>query len=311
MEILEVSPQIFDATFPKPSHVFNTGKFNELNASRFEVVYYLLFKDSKTRLGIAFGLKDNVLLSPFSAPYGGFENVSSDIKLYQIDAALEALSQWAENKGIVGIRILPPSTFYTPDFSAKMTNCLYRAGFTTQNIELNYYFQTDNFSDSYSQTIWYNAKKNLNKSLSYGLTFEKLAAENGSVAHAIIGQNRSERGFPMRLTWEQLETTSVVIPVDYFLVKDADTPIASAIIYHVAPSIVRVVYWGDLPKYSDFKTMNFLSYNVFKYYKEQGIKTIDIGHSTVDSIPNNGLCEFKEGIGCSIDLLTEYYKSLV
>jgi hypothetical protein len=311
VEILEVTPQIFDATFPEPTHVFNSGAFNELNASRFEAVYYLLFKDSKTRLGIVFGLRDKVLLSPFSAPYGGFENVNSDIKLYQIDAALEALFQWSTSKGFVGLRILPPSSFYTPDFSAKMTNCLFRAGFTTQNIELNYYFHTNNFTDSYSQTIWYNAKKNLNKSLSFGLTFEKLPAEHGSIAHSIIVQNRSERGFPMRLTWEQLEATSAVIAVDYFLVKSADNTIASAIIYHVAPAIVRVVYWGDLPQYSDFKTMNFLSYNVFKYYKEQGIKTIDIGHSTVDSVPNNGLCEFKEGIGCSIDLLNEYYKSLV
>ena len=311
MEILEVSPETFDTTFPKPSHVFNSGAFNELNASRFESVYYLLFKDSKIRLGIVFGLRDNVLLSPFSAPYGGFENVSSDVKLYQIDAAIEALFQWSRTKGFNGLRIVPPSPFYTPDFSAKMTNCLFRAGFIMQNVELNYYYQTEHFTDSYPKTIWYNAKKNLNKSLSFGLTFEKLAAENGSIAHSIIVQNRSERGFPMRLSWDQLKATSAVIPVDYFLVKHADTTIASAIIYHSAPSIVRVVYWGDLPKYSDFKTMNFLSYNVFKYYKEQGIKTIDIGHSTVDSVPNNGLCEFKEGIGCSIDLLNEYYKSLV
>jgi len=311
MEILEVSPQTFDTTFPEPSHVFNSGAFTELNASRFESVYYLLFKDAKIRLGIVFGLKDKVLLSPFSAPYGGFESVNSEIKLYQIDAALQALLVWSKVKGVAGIRILPPSSFYTPDFSAKITNCLYRADFTTKNIELNYYYQTDNFSDSYAQTIWYNAKKNLNKSLSLGLTFEKITAEHGSVAHAVIVQNRSERGFPMRLTWEQLEKTATVISVDYFLVKSGAISIASAIIYHVAPSVVRVVYWGDLPEFSELKTMNFLSYNVFKYYKEIGIKTIDIGHSTVDSVPNHGLCEFKEGIGCSIDLLTEYYKSLV
>ena len=56
--------------------------------------------------------------------------------------------------------------------------------------------------------------------------------------------------------------------------------------------------------------MNFLSFHVFSYYKNKGIRVIDIGHSTVDSVPNHGLCEFKESIGCSIGLLYEFYKKL-
>jgi hypothetical protein len=56
--------------------------------------------------------------------------------------------------------------------------------------------------------------------------------------------------------------------------------------------------------------MNFLSYKIFEYYQSTGIPYIDIGHSTVDSVPNNGLCEFKESIGCSLGLLYEYYKKL-
>ena len=46
--------------------------------------------------------------------------------------------------------------------------------------------------------------------------------------------------------------------------------------------------------------MNFLAYHVFNFYKKNGIKVIDIGPSTENSIPNHGLCEFKESIGCDI-----------
>ena len=126
----------------------------------------------------------------------------------------------------------------------------------------------------------------------------------------MIAQNRNERGFPLRLSWEQLEATSTVIPIDFFLVKHATHTLGAAIVFHVAPSIVRIVYWGDLPEFSEYKTMNFLSFQVFSYYKKQDIRMIDIGHSTVDSVPNNGLCEFKESIGCSIGLLYEFYKEL-
>lgn len=310
MEILEVTPEVFDATFPNPIHIFNSGTFSKLNESRFETVYYLIFKDTKTRLGIILGWKDQILLSPFSATFGGFEFVSEEVKLYQIDAAIQSLLDWASVKKYIGIKIIPPPFFYKEDFLTKVTNCMYRAGFETQNMELNYHFETANFSDNYQQNIWYNAKKNLKKANSFGLVFEKLDANQGKLAYDIIAQNRSERGFPLRLTWEQLENTNAVIPMDFFLVKTTKETIGAAIVYHIAPSVVRIIYWGDLPKFSEYKTMNFLSYHLFSYYKEQGIKMIDIGHSTVDSVPNNGLCEFKESIGCSISLLYEFYKKL-
>ena len=62
--------------------------------------------------------------------------------------------------------------------------------------------------------------------------------------------------------------------------------------------------------FSEFKTMNFLSYEVFKYYKENGIKVVDIGPSTEDSIPNHGLCEFKESIGCDLSPKYSFYKKI-
>lgn len=310
MEILEVTPEFFDETFPKPNHIFNSGAFSKLNESRFEKLYYLIFRDTKIRLGIIFGLRDKVLLSPFSASFGGFEFASADIKLYQINSALESLFVWTSSNKFIGIKIILPPFFYKEDFLAKMTNCIYRSGFETKNIELNYHFQTDTLTDNYEQTIWYNAKKNLKKANSFGLLFEKLEDRQGKKAYDIIAQNRSERGFPLRLTWEQVLGTSRVISMDFFLVKTVKEIVGAAITYQMAPGIVRVIYWGDLPEFSEYKTMNFLSFQLFNYYKEQGIKMIDIGHSTVDSVPNNGLCEFKESIGCSVGLLYEFYKKI-
>ena len=163
MEILEVTSEVFDITFPNPNHIFNSGAFSKLNEARFETVYYLIFKDTKTRLGIILGLKDKILLSPFSATFGGFEFVCEDIKLYQIDTALQSLFKWASAKKCIGIKIIPPPFYYKEDFLNKVTNCMYRAGFETQNMELNYHFQTANLSENYEQDIWYNAKKNLKK----------------------------------------------------------------------------------------------------------------------------------------------------
>lgn len=310
MEILEVDANQYAEIFSKPYHFFNAAAFNNINAYKCEQVFYLIFKDTKVRLGIIFGQRNNKLVSPFSAPFGGFLATSEDVKLNQIDAALEALTAWAAAKKIEGMRIVSPSFFYNENFLNKVYNCLYRAGFESSNIELNYQFPTQKFNENYQTNLWYNARKNLKRAFQANLTFEKLADENSKQAYDIIAQNRKERGFPLRMTWEQVLETTTVMTADFFLVKKEETPIAAAVVFHVADQIVQVIYWGDLPQYAEYKTMNFLSFQVFQYYKQQGIAMIDIGPSTEDSVPNHGLCEFKESIGCDISIKTEFYKKL-
>ena len=55
--------------------------------------------------------------------------------------------------------------------------------------------------------------------------------------------------------------------------------------------------------------INFLAYQLIQYYTKKGIKILDIGISTEDGIPNYGLCDFKESIGCFLSskiIFTEY-----
>ncbi|NHM06461.1 hypothetical protein G4D82_04450 [Flavobacterium sp. CYK-4] len=310
MEILEVNAAQYADYFPNPKQVFNSAAFNALNSYKCEQVFYLVFKDTKVRLGIIFGLRANKIVSPFSAPFGGFEAANDEVRLQQIDAAIETLIQWATEKKFEGIRIVSPSFFYRENFLNKIYNCLYRSGFQTSNIELNYQFPTRKFTENYASEIWYNAKKNLKRAQQAGLVFEELTSENAKLAYDVIAQNRSERGFPLRMTWEQVQETLQVVKADFFLVKREQMATAAAVVFHVAEAIVQVIYWGDLPAYAEHKTMNFLSFEVFKYYKQQGIQIIDIGPSTEDSVPNYGLCEFKESIGCEISIKTEFYKPL-
>ena len=61
-------------------------------------------------------------------------------------------------------------------------------------------------------------------------------------------------------------------------------------------------YSSNLQRIAALKILNFLSYQIFNFYKKQVIKVVDIGSNTENSIPNYnyGLCEFKESIGCSV-----------
>lgn len=309
MELISVSNQEYSDLVPSTIHIFNSVEFSEFNKDKVDEVYYLIFKDSKIRLSLVVGIKDKMVKSPFSAPFGGFNFVSDDIKLFQIQEALIALDNWMVEKCFQNIMITLPPFFYNQNYLTKLSNSLLLARYSIHYQDINYQFQTIKADEEYQNLIWKNARKNLKKSNTFNLAFEKLENKRGETAYEAIRINRMEKNIPLRMTWDQVRETSKLIPTDFFVVKSEELILAGAIVFYVTPEIVQVIYWGDLPAYSEYKTMNYLSYNIFIYYKKLGVKYVDIGISTEFSVPNHGLCEFKESIGCDLSLKFTFFKS--
>jgi hypothetical protein len=308
MEIVEVDSNTFTDFFPKPYFAYSSGIFALLNQDKAEKVFYLVFKDSKTRLGIVVGLIDNSFFSPFSAPFGGLVYLRDDIKIGMLDSAIQLLLTWARGKNVKTVNITLPPTLYNETFISKQMNSLFTNKFVISNIDLNYAYCLAGFSTDYPSTIWPNARNKLTIAFKNDLSFLKCEEQSQKeAAYNIIKINRLSKGYPLKLTWRQIEETSRVIDADFFLVKsDTNENIGSAIVFYVAKDIVQVIYWGDLSEYAHLKTMNFLSYSIFGYYKNLGVKIVDLGPSTENSVPNYGLCEFKESIGCNISSKTTF-----
>ena len=311
MEVIDVGVNGYKQVFPSTYHQFNSAEFNLLNEARCNQLLYLVFKDTKNRLGLIAGINGNELYTPFSAPFGGFSFVREDISIDQIEAGVEALIQYATDKGYGAIHYTMPPLFYQQGFNNKLLNILSRKNFQVVAVDLNYEFNLQKFTENYEADIWHNARKNLRISVKQGFDFIKCETpETKSVAYEVIKENRSRKGYPLKMTYEQVVKTAEVIPADFFLLKKENESVAAAIIFHVAPGIVQVIYWGDIPDFANYKPMNFLAYSVFKYYKEQGLKFVDIGPSTENGIPNYGLCEFKESIGCDITPKFSFIKTI-
>jgi hypothetical protein len=302
MEILKVSAKEFENIIPHPYHVFGQGAFAELNRDKADSIYYLLFKDGKYRLGLTAGVRNNSLYSPFSAPFGGFVFLSDDVKIGYIDNAVRLLKEWANDKYLTSLNLTLPPSIYHESFIAKQSNALFRYGFEINNVDLNYAFNLDNFNENYISRIRKNARKNLKIAFSNYMFFKQcFSNEEKKLAYDIISLNRKLRGFPLRMSWIQVKKTIKLIPADFFLVINVDQlAISSAVAFHVSPGKVQITYWGDNPEFSNLKTMNFLAYKIFEFYKKHNFTIVDIGPSTENSVPNFGLCEFKESIGCDI-----------
>ena len=313
MEIIEVTKNEFERIIYEPFHIYGTSHFNDLNKFKCESVYYLLFKEDKYRMGIIGGIVNGIFFSPFSAPFGGFSFLNSKIGIDHIDKAIDLLITWGKTKKLKAINLTLPPSIYDESFIAKQTNSLYRKNFSILRIDLNYIFNSDNFNDNYITSLSVNARNKLKNAFKNNLIFQICQSiSEKRMAYEIIKQNRKSRGYPLKMSWEQISDTTKIIKADYFLVCNFDnTPIASAIVFYACNFIVQVIYWGDVPEYSHYRTMNFLSYKIFEYYKYKGYKIIDLGTSTENSIPNLGLCDFKESIGCDISLKLSFELSLL
>lgn len=301
MQILRLSPNEFRIQYPAP-HVFNSVDFAELNRDKAEQLHYLSFKDTKHRFGIILGERDHVLRSPFSAPFGGFICRGTQ-PLERMEEAVDLLLAYAaERSARVAISLQP--LVYDEAQLSKWVSVLSRK-MTVRCVDLNYQVDLARIL-SYNEIIDRSARKNLRHALSQSFRLTKLdSSDRSDVARAydIIRRNREERGFPLRMTLEQVwQTVRRVIQADFWVLEHEGEDVAAAQIFYVAEGVAQVVYWGDIRQYSALRPMNFLTYHLFLHYYKAGLRLLDIGPSTEDGLPNYGLCEFKENIGCTTSL---------
>lgn len=308
MELIECSYSDYGAIFNRPYHSFNLAAFNKLNEHRCDGIRYLVFKDSRVRLGLIGGIRNNIFVTPFSAPFGGFSFSRDDLDIRHVELAFLLLEKYIVEHGWSGVRFILPPLFYHNTNLAKIMNVLYRQQFQTINTDLDFYIDVSDM-ERYPDNIWKNARKNLNIGLQSGIDF-KVCDQPDDIksVYEVIETNRRVKNKPMTMKYEEILNTARVIRTDFFLCRKNNLNIAAAIVFHVADGIVYVPYWGDIDGYGALKPMNFLSFNIFDHYRKEGKKIVHIGIATEDSVPNYGLCEFKESIGCKIIPKFTYFK---
>ena len=71
----------------------------------------------------------------------------------------------------------------------------------------------------------------------------------------------------------------------------------AALVYRIAPGWDCVVAWGDELQHRRDRVMNLLVYQLVRLAIAQRVTVIDIGISSVDGVPDDGLIQFKRHVG--------------
>lgn len=290
--LVSVSPDEYSTLFPNPSTVFASAQFNGINAEKVEALRFIVGFDSSNHpeMGIAIGLRDGIWRAPFSAPMAPL-TWQKNISLESVQAFFNLLK---EQLAPIPIRITLPPYFIDLSMLAKISGIIMNLA-SEITADFNYHYDLAFFPD-FEKLLNRAARNKYHQALKANFSFEETDL---SRAYSVIATNRSAKGYYLAMSLNDLATTANCVKIDSFVLKLDNNDVAAAIVYHITPDVAHVVYWGDTPGFEQKRPMNLLPYHLFKHYHQLGFKFVNIGTSSTDGIPNHGLCNFKESLGCT------------
>lgn len=290
-----LDPDAFFQAFPHERTIYGGRAFLELNASRADAVRHFAGYDQKgtPRLGIVLGYRQGRWLAPYSAPFG---EIACN-RPQSIETVYDFVSELADMLEDHSISITLAPAFYDAEMLPKEHAVL--GNFADKTVlDINYHYPLSRYDD-FEAHLSRAARKNFHNAMRQGFEFEK--TDDVARAYAVIKANRESKGYPLAMSLEQVQATVAPagpVKADFFVMcKDGDD-VAAAMVYHAAPGIAQVIYWGDAPGFSAMRPMNALPFFLLGHYRREGFEIVDIGPSSTNGVPNPGLCDFKESLGC-------------
>lgn len=277
--------------------LFLRSQYNNLYANEgFDVYQFSVDNSDQDGLTAFFGIKDSVMSSPFSAPYGGFWPSNGPVKTSTYTETGIALINHARKAQLSRIQITLPPECYTGAYTATQTDALVTAGFAVEFIDINHSLKLDD--TGFEKGLHRGARRSLRQANSAGLTFVHAQTDSEqNRAYEVIRKNRQQKGRPLKLSFDALKKVEQITDVDYFLVTQSGVDVAGAIVYKISSGVVQVIYWGNDVSYNSLNSIHFLAMHLFNYY-QGSYSLLDIGPSSALGVIDKGLAKFKESIGC-------------
>lgn len=290
--LVEVSKKEYRRYFPTDPSPFISEAFIALNEKKQDKVIRLM-KEGDFSMGLLLGLKDGVIRSPFSAPFGGFHYKQECIFYGVVYEFLIGLKKYVIERGLKHVSITLPPDLYQVNMNAKLVSAFIRSGFTMETPDLNNWVDLNEFKGEWVKS---EIARNCRKAIKHGLSWLRVTGmEEMEEAYRVIHQNREGLGRKIHMSLEDILEVKEAFPVDFFIIKDSNGKcMGAAVLYRGHGTIAQGIFMGsDLEKRS-WGIIDYMYMNIYNYYKKLGFDYLDMGTSSLEGEPNEGLLRFKE-----------------
>ena len=242
--------------------------------------------------------KDGIWSAPVTGTFGG-PTLDKPVPIAALDRLMIEALRWLKEEAKADscfIR-LPPASFPDPSL-ALMQNVLHRGGWRLDQMDINYHLPVVPVERFHAQ-LGATKRQETRRLKGSGATFEPIPFAEAKRVYDIIASNRAARGYPMTMSWDALSAVAQAFceSFHFFGIVRRDRMLASAICIHITPQYLYVFYWGEDPEFRREMPVLLLVDGLVDFAYQNDITVIDIGISTDQSIPNEGLIEFKTALG--------------
>jgi hypothetical protein len=311
MKIEKIDAAVYSGVFGKDDIIYNSAEFNLLNDHKCERIECLLIYDDKRKLGFIGGVVDKELQSPFSAPFSCFSSTDKNMRIEHIAESLSLIDGYLITNKFSAVSFVLPPFFYDESWISRIALCLDKSGYKSVLL-VNHHLFTSDIRNYDEGRIDKDIRYSLKTAEKYKLIFKK--AENPDemkLAVNVIEINKKSKNRPQSMTFDQITEMMELISIDFFLIFREEDPLASAIVYNHPTNIAQVIYWGAVPDSSRYYPMNFLVYQMLRFYNRKGIHIIDLGTSMIGNDLNTGLIKFKDSIGATTSVKLSFQRKLI
>lgn len=264
---------------------------------KFQTLHLMFFNSGGELLSVMPGaVNGSVFSSPYGASYGGFV-LPIKCSLKTVFSIVESFLDYIRKFHIEEVRLtLPPKNYLAiPDDYLEFT--LLKNHFQYSKRELTSALCTMDVDDplalfrSEHRTSMRKAKKS-------GIEIKE--SQDLEAFYEILEINQRERhdSKPTH-TKEELTYLHNQFPdrVRIFLAYHDQRPVAGILIFICNPRVALTFYICHLPEFQQFRSINYLMYEVIRWCSNNHYVWLDLGTSTRQMEPVWGVLEFKEGLG--------------
>jgi Acetyltransferase (GNAT) domain len=281
--------------------MFSTADFNALNLAAGQSLRRVDHLADGRLVGSLVGVVEgDEFRSGHSAPFGGPDFVRDAETARNVGEALAAAVTRLEGEGIRRIRVKARPAFYSGS-EAAVQFALLNLGFAVERCELNFHIDLDGIADAggYLARLRSPARRALRHAAEEPFALTQARTEGDwARAYGILAENRRVKGRRLALSLDYVRRVRDALPgrVRAFLMTHGGWPCAAALVYRVAPARELVVYWGDAGHALPRSPMNLLALRLVELALADRVTTLDLGISSVDGVPDQGLIQFKRSV---------------
>jgi hypothetical protein len=294
--VSDVAPR----SLPGGGLLFTDPRFHDLNGVPPQRRWRYEHRVDGRLVGVLDGvLDDGVLLSGYSAPFGGPDLVRPDPSVDDVLGLVAGALERAREDGVdeVHLRARPPVYSATePLLEYAYLHC----GLQIAHCDLNQHLDLAAGGDHLAGM---RERKRRYVRAALARPHELVPAEGDDdldTCHAVIAANRAAHGRPAPLARDYLARAREAFPgrIEPLLLRIEDRTVAAAVVYRVLDDVDQVVHWADAADAGPRSPMELLAHLLAARSRERGARLLDLGPSTEkDGTPNAGLVAFKRSIG--------------